>query len=51
MFIQQVFDVMTVDCGKATYITSESGAGIALIYVICAIFCVLHSKCCSQLKN
>lgn len=44
LFIQQVFDVVTVDTDKTRYITSEFGFGIALIYSICATYCIIESR-------
>lgn len=39
-FSQQVFDVITIDYAKTRYITSEFGAGIMLVYIIGAVWCL-----------
>ncbi len=48
LFIQQVFDVMTIDTNKTRYITSEFGIGIALIYSIGAAYCIIESRHCAK---
>ncbi len=48
LFIQQVFDVMTVDTDKTRYFTSEFGMGMALIYGIGAAYCIIESRHCTK---
>jgi membrane protease YdiL (CAAX protease family) len=36
LFVQAVFDVLTLDFGLAPYITTEFGAGLALVYALLA---------------
>lgn len=43
LFIQAFFDVVTIDYGKTKYITTEFGAGLALIYTIIGIYCWRNS--------
>lgn len=51
LFSQQVFDIITIDYGKTLYITSEFGAGIALVYVLCAVFCIMQSRHYTRMKE
>lgn len=50
LFIQAFFDVVTVDYGKTKYITTEFGAGLALVYTIIGIYCWKKSYKLSSLK-
>jgi hypothetical protein len=36
LFIQEIFDPLTVDRGMTRYVTTEFGAGLALAYTIAA---------------
>lgn len=38
LFVQAVFDPMTLDFGLAPYITTEFGAGLALVYALVALY-------------
>jgi membrane protease YdiL (CAAX protease family) len=38
LFIQQVFDPLTIDRGRTTYVTTEFGVGLALLYSIAALY-------------
>jgi membrane protease YdiL (CAAX protease family) len=42
LFIQRVFDGLTVDTGNTQYITTEFGAGLALLYVAGGYWCWKH---------
>lgn len=44
LFIQAIFDVITVDGSKTRYFTTEFGAGLALVYSIIAIYCWKNSN-------
>ncbi|MCY6372737.1 CPBP family intramembrane glutamic endopeptidase [Clostridium ganghwense] len=50
LFIQLFFDVITIDYGKTKYITTEFGAGLALIYTIIGIYCWRNSYKLPSLK-
>ena len=39
LFIQQVFDRLTVDRGRTQYFTTEFGLGMALFYLAVAYVC------------
>jgi membrane protease YdiL (CAAX protease family) len=39
LFLQEIFDRLTVDRGKTQYITTEFGAGMALFYGLVAWYC------------
>jgi CAAX protease family protein len=39
LFIQQVFDRLTVDRGRTQYVTTEFGLGMALFYLVVAYVC------------
>jgi membrane protease YdiL (CAAX protease family) len=41
-FLQVVFDQLTVDTGPTEYITSEFGAGIAIVYLLIGAWCWRH---------
>ena len=43
LFIQQIFDVITLDYGKTKYFTSEFGIGMALFYIVVSIYCIKRS--------
>lgn len=38
LFIQSIFDRMTVDRGATQYVTTEFGAGLAIVYALLAIY-------------
>jgi hypothetical protein len=38
LFVQQIFDPRTVDRAFTTYVTTESGVGLALVYSIAAFY-------------
>lgn len=38
LFVQTVFDAMTMDFGLAPYLTTEFGAGLAVVYALVAFF-------------
>lgn len=38
LFIQQIFDVMTIDTGKTKLITTEFGCGLAIFYALIAFY-------------
>lgn len=51
LFILNFFDLITIDYGKTKYITTEFGAGLALIYTIIAIYCWKNSRKLPYLKS
>lgn len=38
LFVQQVFDPMTLDFGLAPYVTTEFGVGLAIVYTLIAVY-------------
>jgi membrane protease YdiL (CAAX protease family) len=38
LFVQQIFDPLTIDRGRTTYVTTEFGVGLALAYTLVALY-------------
>jgi uncharacterized membrane protein YciS (DUF1049 family) len=38
LFVQSVFDAMTLDFGLSPYLTTEFGAGLAIAYLLVALY-------------
>ncbi len=44
LFVQRVFDVLTVDTGITKYITTDFGIGLALFYLITTVVLIYYEK-------
>ena len=39
LFIQEIFDPLTIDRGITNFVTTEFGVGLAIAYTACALYC------------
>ena len=51
LFVQSIFDKMTINASYTQYITSEFGVGLALCYTLATIFILYRRKYAQKAEN